>query len=169
MYYSLCDRALTNVLTDRQQGALCVLAGPELGQEPVVVRQSDDVCFLHYFCSVSSTVSTVYHVTMFLCILYNIECQVMLESHPYIVHAPTSIEHEASHHCVPATTYTASQHVLSYFLPPSSPSIVTLVIVLLMHDDNAAQAYVSAYSLTWSPGKAVHVLFSIVLFGGVLD
>jgi hypothetical protein len=34
----------------------------------------------------------------------------------------------------------------------------------------ATQAYVSEYSLPWlSPGKAVHVLFSIVLFGGVLD
>lgn len=65
------------------------------------------------------------------------------------LHDPTNPEHEASHHCVPATTYTASQHVLYYFLPPSFPSIVARLIVLLMHDETAAHAYVGAYSLSY--------------------
>ena len=162
LYYSLCDRALTNALTDGQQGALCVLAGPELGQEPVVVRQSASISRsmimmtyvpCTYFCSVYSTYSlglvciSCYHVFYAFCITLNAKLCLNFSIHPYMADHSTPPTYRRTRGI---TSLRAPQLLIlphytfcpAFFLP-QSPSIVTLVIVLLMHNDKPANRYAS--------------------------
>lgn len=73
---------------------------------------------------------------------------------------PQTSEHEASHHgCMPATTYTASQHVLYYFFPPFSPPLFLLVIVLFVDDDRVGTGKLTLHKD--SPAKH-HAVPSVV-------
>lgn len=116
-------------------------------------------CFLCISC---------YHV---LCILYNIECQVVIERiYPYLAGAPRPRRPQNTRHHITVACKQLLIQLHNTFCATSSlpsPSIVSLFIVLFVDDDTPTsrhrQACVHKYSPTWVAEAVLSVILNCII------